>query len=87
MLYVMQFTVSRQFVRKHFENESARIIDLGHTGHKNFNHLADARDYARRLCQEARDDKTETVYIVDGQRTLEVWIYKTNQLTCLQSYL
>lgn len=83
----MQFTVSRQFVRKYFENESARFIDFGHTGHKNFNRLMDAREYAKRLCHEARDDKTDTVYIVDGQRTVEVWAPKANQPTCLQSYL
>lgn len=83
----MQFTVLGQFVRKHFENESARIIDFGHTGHKNFSRAPDAQEYAKRLCQDIHDEKTDTVYIVDGQRTVEVWIRKNGQPTCLQSYL
>lgn len=82
----MPYTVAKQYVKKRTESAAGWITDFGHTNFKDFNRLPDAREYAKRLCMDIRNEKTETVYISEtGKRTIESWIWKNGHPTCLES--
>ena len=78
----MKLTVVEQVVKSRVEDERGWKIDFDHrdaTRGRQFNSLTEARQIAQQLCTTSN-----TIYIIDDNRTIETWALKNGKLVLLQ---